>query len=167
MYKQHFPDQPKIETLLDMWDELRPKEKIIDRKQQDYSSCLLPNELSVNVFPNNRRLILRPIEHCNPYLASDMDVVAAEKIAVKRKLSENAAAFKTNPTNTIIGGAQKRIRTCFGSSCTASSSNQRKAPGLVNITGQKTFTLKLQPTAAQLLDLKISIFEAPKDVAEE
>ena len=36
-----------------------------------------------------------------------MNVVAAEKIAVKRKLNENAAACKTNPSNFIIGGTEK------------------------------------------------------------
>ena len=106
-YKQHLPDQPKLETLLDMWDELRSKEKSIGKKQQDFLGCLLPNESGVIAFPNNRRYILRPIEHWNQYHASDEDVVTAEKTAVKRKLNEDAAAFKTNPTNTIIGGAKK------------------------------------------------------------
>lgn len=118
-YKQHLPDQPKRETLLDMWDELRSKEKSIGRKQQDYLGCLLPNESGVNAFPNNRRFILRLIQHWNQYHASDMDVVVAEKTAVKRKLNEDAAAFKTNPTNTIIVGTKKRISTYAASSCTA------------------------------------------------
>ena len=66
-----------------------------------------------------------------------MDVVAAEKIAVKRKLNEDAAAFKTNHNNT--GCTRKRISTCFASSCTASSNSQRMASGSANITGQKGF----------------------------
>ena len=68
-----------------------------------------------------------------------MDVIVIEKTTVKRKLNENAAAFKTNPTNTIIGGTKKRISSYFASSCTASFSIQTKVLGSVNKTGQKGF----------------------------
>ena len=95
-----------------------------------------------------------------------MDVIAIEKTTVKRKPNENAAAFKTNPTNTIIGGTKKRISSYFASSCTASFSIQTKVLGSVNKTGQKGFIPKLQPSIAQLLDPKISIFEAPKNIEE-
>ena len=149
MYKQHLLDQPMIEALLVIQDELRSKEKSISRKQQDYLGYLLSNKLGVNTFSNNRCFTLRPIKHWNLYLASDMDVVAAEETAVVRKLNKDAAAFKTNPTNTMVGGAEKGISTYFASSsCTASSSNQTKASGSVYITGQKGFTSKWQPTIA-------------------
>ena len=81
-----------------------------------------------------------------------------EKIVVKRKLNKDTAAFKTNPTNNTIGGIKERISTYFAWSCTVSCNNQ---------TEQKGFTLKLQPTIAQILDSKISIFEETKDVVED
>ena len=93
-----------------------------------------------------------------------MDVAAAEKKAVNRQHVEYVTAFKTNPSNTTIGGAKKRISTYFAPSYTASYSNQTKASGCVNITLQKVFALKLQPTDEQLLDHKISVLRAPKDV---
>ena len=120
----------------------------------------------MNAFLNNRPFILRPIEHWNLHHASGMDVAATEKTEVKRKLNEDAAAFKADPTNIIISGAKKRISTYFASRCTASSNNQTKDSGSVNITRQKGFTLKLQPTIAQLLDPKISISVVPNVVEE-
>ena len=80
---------------------------------------------------------------------------------------QDTAAFKANPINTIIGVTKKRVRAYFASSCHVSSSNETKASGYVEINGWKSFTLKLQQTIPQLLDPKISSFEAPKDVAEE
>ena len=85
----------------------------------------------------------------------------------RENTNEDAAAFKTNPTDSIIGGAKKRISTYFAPSCTASSTNQTKVSGSAKITGQKGFTLKFQPTFVQLLGPKIFIFEALKHFVEE
>ena len=70
------------------------------------------------MFPNNRRFVKRSVGHWNLYYASGMDIVAAEKTVVKRKLNEDSAAFKTNRTSTIIGGT-RRISAYFTSSFTS------------------------------------------------
>jgi len=149
-YKQHLPEQPKVETLMDMWDELRSKEKSIGRKEQDYLGCILPNELGVIAFPNNRRFILRPCSHWNQYHTLDADVLSVQKSAVKRKTNEDAAFFKSSPNNTIMAGVKKRMTTYSASTSTATTKT-----GQATITGEKGFTLKLQPTITQLMDPRV------------
>ena len=73
MYKQHLPDQPKIETLLDMWDELQSKEKSIGRKTAGQLTLPPAKWIVVNTFLNNRCFILRPMEHWNLYHTSDLE----------------------------------------------------------------------------------------------
>ena len=59
-YKDKLPANPKIDDIISNWDNLKPKENMID-----LCGCLLPKESHVKAGPNARRFLVRPSEHAN------------------------------------------------------------------------------------------------------
>ena len=157
-YKSHLPQQPKMEDLMDSWDRLMAIDKSIWSKT-DYCGCILPNQLGVIAFPNNRQFIQRPIDHWNSHHKNDdSDVI----IGKKRKQNEHepsAQSFSKKSTNVIVS---KSGLLSMYAKCTTTASNNKNVR--ITTTGSN---LKLQTDVAQLLDPKVSLFVPAKDTVEE
>ena len=65
-FKDHLPENPKIEDIQEHWDELITVDSTI-AQDHDFCGCIIPNYPTVIDGPNSGRFILCPVEHADKY----------------------------------------------------------------------------------------------------
>ena len=65
-FKRHLPENPKIEGIQEHWDAPIFLDSTV-AQDHDFCGCVIPNDPSIIAGPNNRRFILRPVEHADKY----------------------------------------------------------------------------------------------------
>ena len=87
------------------WDELVEQDSTV-KSVADYCGCILPNQVDIIAFPNNRRFILHPIEHAGSYHIVEQAAKAGQCTKEKtiRSCSSNLfkEGFKYNHSNLFI-----------------------------------------------------------------
>ena len=63
-YKALLPEDPKLADIMDNWDKIIAKHSG-EMKHLDILGCILPYQTHIFASPNQRKFIIRPVEHAN------------------------------------------------------------------------------------------------------
>lgn len=159
---QHLlPENPKIEDIQEHWDEFIAVDATVAH-EHDFCGCILPNNPTIIADPNNRRFILRPVEHSDKYHLSKETTESSRKHPAESSSSSDDVVVKKTCTNTLLGkgGQLTTIENCSQIGTTKDGDKVK----ITDKSGKIKFT---QKNIASMLDPKISIFESPKNSADQ
>ena len=103
-FKDHQPENPKIEDIQEHWDEVITGDSTV-AQDHDFCGCIIPNDPSVIAGPNNRRFILRPVEHADKYHKYKETELSRKRPAPTENQNPPPADIivKKKCTNTLVG----------------------------------------------------------------
>ena len=108
------PTSPTIKDIQDSWDQLIAADPSIE-KEVDICGTLLPNDPTVFAGPNNRRFILRPVDHADKN--KDVHVSNKSKVPQKRP-SVDVTVEVPAKKNTFVQGNNSGNKTLTHAQCT-------------------------------------------------
>ena len=103
-FKDHLPENPKIEDIQEHWDELITVDSTV-AQDHDFCVCIIPNDPSVIASPNNRWFILRPVEHADKYhKLKETELSRKHSVPTENQNPPPADIFvKKKCNNTLVG----------------------------------------------------------------
>ena len=114
-FKDHLPENPKIGDIQEHWDKLITVDSTV-AQDHDFCGCIIPNDPSVIAGPNNRRFILRPVEHADQYHKLKETELSQKRPAPTENQNPPPAdiVVKKKCTNTLVrrGGQLATYKNC-------------------------------------------------------
>ena len=156
-YKDHLPQSPSIKDILDNWDLLVKVDASI-AAHVDICGTLLPNDPSIIAGPNNRRFILRPVDHADKNKDVHTPAPPTKIHALKRPVQADAIEVPPKKS-TFVGGTGRNA----GKTHTQLTKKGKTVGGkIINVT-DKSGKWNTTANIASFLDPSVSMFKVPSN----